>query len=197
MERGVRPSAESLCLPHHFSQTFEDGVQCVVLAARRPQAPVVRDDAGGLVDCELLGDCKMKRQVQEWIDVAFLGPIVAIDVPIRRFEYPVIFRMQRDQLRRGLLEARQWLTGARLAPCLDEEMSCFVPGGREHRVGPLPFAGSQPARVRRRTAPEAGDGLSGNACVAGMPGNARVLAVYSQRSAMMHCGQRGTRAMHT
>ena len=73
-----------LRLPHHFAEAFDDRVQRLVRVATRGAQPLeLRDDAGRLVDRELLGHREMQRQVQERIDVALLGPIVAFDVAAR------------------------------------------------------------------------------------------------------------------
>ena len=104
----------------------------VGVASRGAQSLEVRHDAGRLVDRKLLRDGEMQRQVQERIDVALLGTVVAVDMLLGRLDDRVILRMHRNQLRRGLLERRQRLAGAVLAPRVDQEAARLVARRREH-----------------------------------------------------------------
>ena len=91
--------------PDHFPQAFEHRVQRRVLVAARGADPLeMGANARRLVDRELLGDGEVQRQVQERIDLAALRLPVAIEMALRRFEDRVVFRVERDQLRRDPLE---------------------------------------------------------------------------------------------
>ena len=85
----IGPGARALRLPDHFTETFQYSVQRLVrIATRRAQPLEVRNDAGRLIDRELLRDRNMQRQVQERVDVASFGTIVAIEVLIGLFRSP-------------------------------------------------------------------------------------------------------------
>ena len=85
-----------------------------------------------LIDRKLLRDGEMQRQVQERIDVALLGTVIAVDVLLGRLDDRVILRMHRNQACGGLLEPRQRLAGAVLAPRVDQESARLVARRCEH-----------------------------------------------------------------
>jgi len=73
-----------LRLPHHFSQAFDDVVQRRMgIAACCAQSLEMRNDSARLVDRQLLGNREMQRQVQERIDIAVLGPVIAVGIQRR------------------------------------------------------------------------------------------------------------------
>ena len=61
VERGVRTRSRALRLPYHFAQALDDRVQRIVRVCTRSAQPLeLRDDAGRLVDRELLGHRQMR-----------------------------------------------------------------------------------------------------------------------------------------
>ena len=76
----------------------------VLVAAGRADPLEFGANARRLVDGELLGDGEMQRQVQERIDVARFGVVVAVRELLRLPERRVILRMERDEVRGDALE---------------------------------------------------------------------------------------------
>ena len=134
--------------PDHLTQAFEQRVQRRVLVAARGPDPVeLGTNARRLIDRELLGDGEVQRQVQERIGLAALRLPVAIEMSLGRLDDRVVFRMERDQLRRRLLERRERLARAKLRPGADQETPRFIARRIEHRSR-ITHSGQRGSRAR-------------------------------------------------
>ncbi len=116
VERRVRRRAAALRVPDHLAQAFEHRVQRgVLVAVRARRRSNCGANAGRLVDRELLGDGEVQRQVQERIDVAALGRVVAVEVALGVLERA---RDTRDAARRGPRRSAPGPTAARCGAVL-------------------------------------------------------------------------------
>ena len=118
--------------PKYFTQAFKHRVQCCVLVVHRyPYAVELRANAGRLVDRQLLGDGKVQRQVEEWVDVPAFRTPIAIEIALRSLEDRVLLRVLCDQAGGALFEAGQRLACPIFCPRVEEKAARLVAGGIE------------------------------------------------------------------
>ena len=96
------------------------------------QDPLVGgQDAGRLVDRQLLGQREMQVQVQEGIAFPTLWQAIACIGHRRGFKQPVILRMRGDDVGGDRLQGRQRFAPPVLAPRIGEEAARLVAGRLE------------------------------------------------------------------
>ena len=98
----------------------------MLVAHRCPDPFELGANAGRLVDRQLLGDGKVQREVEEWVDVAAFRTPIAIEVALGSGEDRVMLRVQRDQARSDLFEPRQRPACLKFCPCVDEKATRLV-----------------------------------------------------------------------